>query len=525
MKKKANLIEEIKDLYYTKGSELGTSKALLDYVWEVQFKRQFGYSFSQNHTLPYSGICLQEMNLAHRYGKIYWNTAVLTINAGANENTENNKSTNYGKIAKAIGNIKSRGETVALPEINSAKFEFSPDRKHNRIIFGLKGIIGINDDIAKAIIDHRPYTSFKDFHQKMVNYKLSTKDDPEKKNKFGDTVFANLIKAGCFDELEERSRKDILTEFIWEICEPLKAIHMSSIKTLKDLKFLTPEQEAFEVRLQGFREYVYSKQFLVTQGKSPATNYYKLEHRFAEPYFLEHLENKLTLDKDYYYSEDGFIIVKRGAMDREIDKILAPFKEKVLNSKEALDIVNQDRFQKAWDKYVEGDISKWEMDSLCFYYTSHEMENLKESKYNIRNFFDMPTTGVVVDKYYYRGVEKPRFELSRIAGTVLDKDKNKHIVTLLTKYGVVNIKFYKGQFGFYDKQVSTINPDGSKTIDEKSWFKRGTKLLITGYRREDQFVPKKYSDTIYNHTVQMITNIKDNGEIVIKTEREGAEDE
>ena len=76
-----------------------------------------------------------------------------------------------------------------------------------------------------------------------------------------------------------------------------------------------------------------------------------------------------------------------------------------------------------------------------------------------------------------------------------------------------------------DLHMHTIYSDGSKTVDEKSWFKRGTKLLVTGYRREDQFVPKKYKDTVYNHTVQLITEVKPNGELLLKTEREGFEED
>lgn len=100
MKKKAKLLEETKELFYKKGKELGTRQVMLDYVWNVQFKRQFGYSFSKNHTTPYSVICLQELNLACKYPRIFWNTACLTINAGADENNDNNKTTNYGKLLK-----------------------------------------------------------------------------------------------------------------------------------------------------------------------------------------------------------------------------------------------------------------------------------------------------------------------------------------------------------------------------------------------------------------------------------------
>ena len=129
---------------------------------------------------------LIEMNLVYRFPQIYWNTACLTINASANEDVEDNKSTNYGKIAKAIGDMQSRGIVVAPPEINASGFEFIPDEEHNQIIFGLKGLNGIGDDVVKQIMANRPYSSLNDFLEK---------------NQFEMGVMINFIKAGCFDQL------------------------------------------------------------------------------------------------------------------------------------------------------------------------------------------------------------------------------------------------------------------------------------------------------------------------------------
>jgi DNA polymerase-3 subunit alpha len=41
-KKKPKLLEETKQLFYKKGIELHTRRVMLDYIWDVQFKRQFG---------------------------------------------------------------------------------------------------------------------------------------------------------------------------------------------------------------------------------------------------------------------------------------------------------------------------------------------------------------------------------------------------------------------------------------------------------------------------------------------------
>jgi DNA polymerase-3 subunit alpha len=517
-KKKEDVLENARQLFFKKGQEAGTSDKLLKYVWYVQFKKSFGYSFSQNHTFPYSAICLQEMNLACKYDKIFWNTACLTVNAGADENNDNNKTTNYGKIAKAISEIQSKGQKIELPNINKAKFGFEPDMEEDEIIFGLKGICGVGDDIATAIINNQPYKDFDDFMTKMDAYK-----NAEKENKFGDSAVITLIKAGCFDKLVGENRVDIMKNYIRTISKPLKSLRMDDIQILNELELLTKEQQEYEFRLYKFRKYVYSKHFFAKQvGKSPNTAYYRLETQHSEPYFFEHFETNMQEGKDYEYDGEGYILVKRGSLDREFDKLMSSFKEKVMQSQEKLNAVNEKRFENMWKEKVEGNISKWEMDSLSFYYHDHELAHVKKDDYAITDFTGLPEVPIITEHYVYRGKIKPRFKLTRICGTVLDKDKNKHTISLLTPTGVVTVKFYKGQFGFYDKQISEQNEDATgKTVLEKSWFGRGNLLLVTGYRRQDQFVPKKYSDSAYRHTLQLIKEIDDEGNLKLQSDRVG----
>ena len=48
--------------------------------------------------------------------------------------------------------------------------------------------------------------------------------------------------------------------------------------------------------------------------------------------------------------------------------------------------------------------------------------------------------------------------------------------------------------------------DGTKKVIEKSWFKRGTKIMVTGFRRDDQFIGKVYSNT-EGHQLYKITDV------------------
>ena len=60
----------------------------------------------------------------------------------------------------------------------------------------------------------------------------------------------------------------------------------------------------------------------------------------------------------------------------------------------------------------------------------------------------------------------------------------------------------------YNRQISEIQNDGSKKVLEKGWFSRGTKIMVTGYRREDTFVAKTYKTTA-THQLYRIMNITD----------------
>ena len=519
-KKKPQDFEQLQKEFFQNAKDKHLDENLTNYVWNVLIRTQRGYGFNRSHTLAYSLVGLQELNLCYRYPIIYWNTANLIVDSGSLEGN-NKKTTNYGKIATAIGRFQNSGTKVELPDINHAGFGFEPDEENNRIIFGLKGISGIGEAETQAVIKNRPYSSLENFLEKIEKYK-----NAEKENKFGESTVITLIKAGSFDQLENKPREDIMKDYIRQISKPLTSLKLDSIIALNNLGLLTENQKQYELRLTKFRKYIFDNKFLADKrGKSANTYYYRLDRRFAEPFFFEYFETNLQEDKDYEYDSEGYVLVKRGSIDREYKKMMKPFEEKVLKSPKMLQAINEQRFKEKWTEKVDGNISKWEMDSLSFYYHEHELENVNKEEYLISDFDQLPEEPQVSEYYTYRGKEKPRFKLTRICGTVLDKDKNKHMITLLTTSGVVTIKLYKGQFGFYDKQISELNEDGSKTVLEKSWFGRGNKLLITGYRREEQFVPKKYVDSAYRHTLQLITDIDKDGNLKLQSERIGEENE
>lgn len=146
------------------------------------------------------------------------------------------------------------------------------------------------------------------------------------------------------------------------------------------------------------------------------------------------------------------------------------------------------------EKYCQGSISKWEMDSVSFYASGHELDNINFADYRVVNFFNLSEEPEIVSsRISANGNTVYQYKLSRIAGTVVNVNRQKHIVSLLTTNGVVDVKFFKLNFIHYNKKISKDNGRGAKFVIENSWFTRGNKLMIEGYRKDNNFIPKSSS--------------------------------
>lgn len=523
-KKNPKAFLELQDEYFRVIKEKGLDEKFCKYVWNVLVCMSKGYGFNASHTLAYSLIALQEMNLAYCFPIIFWNCACLISDSGGNEGAEEDeeddtieetyvdcveefeddndddedddeevikekkkkkkaKTTNYGKISSAIGKMKMSGIDVAPPDINKSTYTFSPDVEKSIIRFGMSGIVKVGEDIVKSIIENRPYSSIDDFLSKV---------------KINKPQMINLIKAGAFDGFGDR--ESLMRYYVSEISDTKKRITLQNMKMLIDFG-LIPDEYDLQRRVFNFNKYLKKMKI--------GTQYYGLDNIAMNFY-------EKNFDVDFlepYDTESGFAILQtkwdkiyKAQMD-----IIRPFIKD--NNQLLLNEVNNRLMSDVWNKYCLGSISKWEMDSVSCYFHQHELQDVNYRLCGFSNFFELNEQPEIDRIIEIKGKKIPLFKIYRICGTVLDRDKGKKMVTVLTREGVVNVRIFGEVFSYYDKQISERGADGKKHVIEKSIFSRGNKIIITGIRRENEFVAKTYRNTPY-HSVERITDIKSDGTVI-----------
>lgn len=471
-KKKMSEIPMVHAKFIKQGLEQGNRRVFLDYIWDELFAVQLGYAFSIIHTVSYSIIALQEAILNVEFPAIFWATSRLLVESSAIEFMEKDleflsdledeeeeeediktKTVNYFKMSSAIGEVRSFGVKILPPSINKSNFSFRPDVEENAIYFGLKGISRVGDKILIDIINNRPFVSLEQFLSKI------------KVNKIQATM---LIKAGAFDELGDR--EEMLHKYCSDVADVKKTLNMRNMQMLVEKGFI-PESHEFYAQLFRFnkhirKDFLYGERFVLEPEDSEFLNYFKF--------------NQIE------YGDDGEFFLASD-WKRHYDKSMLPMKEWIKdNLEELLNEVNTKAVQEMLDKYASGNRAKREMDALSYYYSYHELDTPEYKQWlnelKVDNFFDLPEEPVV--EYEKRG--RKYFRLFRIAGTSIGRDKAKNIVGFETPEGFIKVKFYRSQFLKFDKQVKLNG------VRESSWFSKGNKLLLSGYRSGDQFIVKTY---------------------------------
>ena len=514
--------------FFENVTEKGLNEKFCHYVWDVEVALSRGYGFNAAHTYSYSMIALQEMNLARFYPIIFWNTANLIVDSGGiqieevidedegldvepeadedgedeeeweeeneliegekeDKKKEKSRTVDYGKVAAAIGRFNTYDIKVSPPNINSSSYTFTPVVERNEILYGLRGITRLSTSIIKEIIDKRPFNSMDDFLEKVKLNKIQ---------------MTNLIKCGAFDELVGMPREDIMEVYIDMIADKKQRLTLQNMQMLISYD-LIPEKLEFCKKLFLFNK------FLKQQKK---VEYYQLNDAA-----INFIANNFSAD----YLSNGNTI-STAVWDSLYQAGMNPMRMYLKENKDVvLDKLNKALYKEVYNKYAAGSISHWEMDSVSFYSHEHELE---KSQYLYDDFFKLPEEPEIDYSFIGKdGNEVRVYRLRKIIGTVIDKNKMKNTVTLLTPTGVVNVKVYKNQYAGFDKQLSEKGADGRKHIVERGWFTRGTLLMVQGIRRGQDFIPKKRKDSFYP-VISKIIDIHEDGTLEFQTERVSIEE-
>ena len=499
-KKQMSKIPELRD----KVLKQAASPCLGNYVWKCGIGPQMGYSFSIIHALAYSFIGFQTMFVATNWNPIYWNTACLIVNsASLEEDTDDDdfelteKSSDYAKVAKAIGDITSRGIKVSLIDINKSDYSFKPDVENNEILFGMKALNGVGGPIIDAIIEGRPYKTFKDFLNRCPLNK---------------TAMISLIKGGAFDKMEVEWAEElgvhprilIMAYYLSKVSDPKSRLTLQNFNGLLQ-RDLIPSKLDLQKKIFNFNKYL----------KTRKTGQYYVFDDICEEFYSKHFDlEKLDII-------NGLTCIKQTTWDKIYQSEMDTARDWLkVNQEEILKELNFCLFKETWMKYATGTLSSWEMEALCFYYHEHELANVNTYKYGIVNFSDLPETPEVDYFFKRNGKDIPIYKTYKIIGTVISKNDSRSSISLLTTQGVVNVKFTKEYYAMFGRQISEKQEDGTKKVMEKGWFQRGTKVMCTGFRRDDMFVTKSYKHTP-THQLYKIVDVKENGDIELTHSRYG----
>lgn len=498
-KKDPQALEEAQAHYRKHCKEIGVSQGMQDYIWDVQIYRQLGYSFPSSHSLQYGNVMMQELNMSYKFSPVYWQTACLNMNSGSVETEgEDNDTIDYGKVSTAVSKLKKIGVNITLPSVNRSKYSFVPDAESNAILYGLKPIKTINKKIANSIIDNRPYRSLSEFLEKLYETKIIT-----------NTHLISLVKSGALDEFGER--KSVMMDVIRHITPTKESYTLASINKLIESEVLQdrPEYPLILLR-ESFKKNVLRKE--TTPGA-------KTPHKIFKVKNMEEYSNLLgeiavtDIHNDYYEVDEK-------DFKREFEKQIENLKE-WLKTPEVVDKVNRHDLNEQWKKYALGTYSAWEMETLNYYHHEHELANIDRERYGAELFSELPEEAEVEKYSKWRDKEFPIYFTTTVVGTVLGVNKARHTVTLLDTDGTVfDSKYHAGAFGHYDKTISKVLPNGKKQKVEDSWFQRGNKILVHGFRRGGMFVAKTYKHSVSQHTTKLITDVTEDGYLYYQIERE-----
>lgn len=175
-KKKLDVMKELQEDWNNGAVENGFSLAVAKQIWS-DAEKFAKYAFNKSHSAAYAVIVMRTAYMKALYPNDYM-AALLSSYMGKTD-----------KLIKYIASCNHNGTPVLPPDVNVSNVGFTPVEEGIR--FGLMGVKGVGEPIAKAIIAERNKNgNFKSL------YDLMARIDQSLWNK---RSLEALIKAGAFD--------------------------------------------------------------------------------------------------------------------------------------------------------------------------------------------------------------------------------------------------------------------------------------------------------------------------------------
>jgi DNA polymerase-3 subunit alpha len=186
-KKKMEEMVREKAKFAAGAAKNGISAELADRIFEklIPFA---GYGFNKCHAVVYSVVA--------------YRTAFLKANHPAEFMAANltNEIADTDKLTEYISEARSMGLEILPPDVNRSEAGFSVTE--GRIVYGLLGIKGVGEGMARAIVEERgragAYASFMDFVERLGTQSMNKK------------TLECLVMAGCFSALGGARRELVL---------------------------------------------------------------------------------------------------------------------------------------------------------------------------------------------------------------------------------------------------------------------------------------------------------------------------
>jgi DNA polymerase-3 subunit alpha len=186
-KKKHDVMVKEKEKFIDGAVKNGFKAADADRIFEILIPFA-GYGFNKSHAAAYSVVAYRTAYLKANYPAEFM-AANLT-----------NEIANTDKLTEYIGEARSMGLEVLPPDVNRSEPHFAV--ADGKIVYGLLGIKGVGDALARAIVAERekggPFASFIEFIERLGTQAMNRK------------TLECLANAGCFDSLGNTRRELVL---------------------------------------------------------------------------------------------------------------------------------------------------------------------------------------------------------------------------------------------------------------------------------------------------------------------------